>query len=109
MLPGLSGDHCSLVSNLSICDNDIDSDKYVYCNYRNLGNTYYLQIDFNQLVVQNSIDSNFSLLHINIRSLSTNYDQQIVYLNCLKHRFSIIALSETWTNENNQSLFPIPG
>ena len=46
---------------------------------------------------------------MNIRSLSKNYDQLIVYLSCLKHRFSIIALSETWTNENNQSLFPIPG
>ena len=98
-----------LVSNLSICDNDIDLYKYIYGNYRNLGNTYYLENDFNHLVVQNSIDSNFSLLHMNIRSLSKNYDQLIVYLSCLKHRFSIIDLSETWTNENNQSLFPIPG
>ena len=44
---------------------------------------------------------------MNIKSVSKNYDQLIVYLSCLKHKFSVIALSETWTCKNKQSLFPI--
>ena len=64
--------------------------------------------EFNQLLINHNITSNFSVMHVNIRSLSKNLDQLINYLNCFKHKFSVIAISETWRNESNTSLFVIP-
>ncbi len=49
----------------------------------------------------------FSTFHLNIRSLSRNYDNFIHYLSLLKHQFSIIALSETWLNENSREMFKL--
>jgi exonuclease III len=98
-----------LTNKYKVCNNDIDPDKYFYKNFNNLGNIYYLEDEFNQLLIDKSIDSNFSLLHINIRSLSKNLEQLTIYLNSLNHRFTVIALSETWANENNQLTFSIPG
>ncbi len=50
----------------------------------------------------------FSTFHLNIRSLSRNYDIFIHYLSLLKHQFFIIALSETWLNENCREMFKLP-
>ena len=56
-----------LTKGLIICD-DIDSGKYFYHQYNNLGNKYYVEDDFNQLL-ENNIATNFALLHVNSRSL----------------------------------------
>jgi hypothetical protein len=47
----------------------------------------------------------FTVMHLNIRSLTRNLPE---YLLCLAHKFSIIGLSETWLNENS-CLTQIPG
>lgn len=44
------------------------------------------------------LDNNFSLVHFNCRSLYTNLDKIIDYLNTLKSQFDVIAFSETWLN-----------
>ena len=53
--------------------------------------------------------SDFSILHINIRSLQKNFDSFQVLLNSLDHRFSIIALSETWLKTDPHSYYFLPG
>ena len=59
------------------------------------GSTYYLEDEFNQLLNVTNINTNFSLIHFNARSFLKDTDQLNVYLSCLEHRFTIIAVSET--------------
>lgn len=49
----------------------------------------------------------FFTFHLNIRSLSSNYDNFIHYLSQLKHEFSVTALSETWLTENSKKMFKL--
>ena len=46
---------------------------------------------------------------MNARSLLKNLDYLEVYIQTLTHNFSLIAISETWTNNDNMSLLNIPG
>jgi hypothetical protein len=55
------------------------------------------------------IDTNFSLLQVNARSLCKIFESLTLYLSCLKHKFSVIAVSETWTTAANQSDYKIVG
>lgn len=50
----------------------------------------------------------FSTFHLNIRSLSSNYDNFIHYLSQLKHDFLVTPLSETWLTENSKETFKLP-
>ena len=52
---------------------------------------------------------NFNLIHINCRSLSANFSQITTLISNANHDFSAIAVSETWLNDCNQSIFQIPG
>ena len=90
-----------LTKGLKICD-DIDPDKHFYHQYNNFGNKYYLEDDSNKLLAEKNIVTNFSLLHVNSRSLLKNLDHLINYLSIISHRFSVIAVSETWGNVNNE-------
>ena len=49
----------------------------------------------------NSLSKNsFSILQINIRSMNKNFEKFEEYLNVVKGKFSIIALTETWCNDD---------
>ena len=62
------------------------------------------------VLVKNTFDdSNFSLLHINACSLQNKIDNLLQLLNTIKLKFTVIAISETWANDNNQILLNIPG
>ena len=77
--------------------------------YNNFGNKYYLEDDFNKLLAKKNIATNFSFLHVNSRSLFKNLDHLINYLNIINHRFSVIAVSKTWGNVNNEMFLNISG
>ena len=47
------------------------------------------------------------MTHFNCRSLPHNYDKIIDCLKDIKVRFDIIALTETWLNENNKNIFTL--
>ena len=53
---------------LKICD-DTDPDNHIYHQYNNFGHKYYLEDDFNKLLTEKNIATNFSLLHVNSWSL----------------------------------------
>ena len=62
----------------------------------------------------NSKLPNRLFVHLNIQSLQAKYDNLITFLNsvadCNEHALpSVIALSETWLNPSNESLFDING
>ena len=58
---------------------------------------------------KNGIKDNFSLLHINSRSINKNFDSVETLLNSLNNfSFSVIGISETWLNLNSPDIFNIP-
>ena len=75
---------------------EIEPDKNFYRERRNITNLYYIEFDFNNVINTQSIRSDFSIIHINARSLSKNIDSLSTYLNTLDHSFSVIAITETW-------------
>ena len=83
-----------LTKGLKICD-DIDPGKHFYHQYINFGNKYYLEDEFNKLLAEKNIATNFSLLYVDSRSVFRNLDHLINYLSIISHRFSVIAVSET--------------
>ena len=56
-------------------------------------------------------DSDLSLLHLNIRSLSLHVDELVSTLATLKINFDVIGLSETWNSFENpiKTNIEIPG
>ena len=53
--------------------------------------------------------SNFSLLHVNARSLQKNINRIEHELNCLPVKFSVIGVSESWLNPSNAELYCFAG
>ena len=50
-----------------------------------------------------------SIIHVNCRSLNSNFDKLNQMLNDLQHKFDIIAVSETWLNKYNSDLYSLNG
>lgn len=73
------------------------------CRYYN----YDFFIDFDSCIW----DKNFSLFHVNARSLNSNFNNLSIALSSIKHRFSVIGITETWFNntETLHTIYNIPG
>ena len=50
-----------------------------------------------------------SLFHINVKSLPKHHDELELYINSLKFKFSVIALTANWLDESKQDLFDLQG
>ena len=60
--------------------------------------------------LDNSSDQ-FSVLHLNIRSIKKNFENFKLFLNSINFTFSVICLSETWWDylaTIEKSLFELP-
>jgi hypothetical protein len=77
------------------CCRDLDPDKYFFNSNNYLGDEYYLKDSIKNLLQGRSIKDEFSILHLNVRSLPHNLDDFNLNLSRLKHSFSVIAFSET--------------
>ena len=72
---------------------------------------YYSNEDFNNKFCSkpqniNTASDNFSLLHINARSLNKNFDSIELFLKTINQfPFSVIGITETWLNSNSPQLF----
>ena len=53
--------------------------------------------------------SNFSVLHLNIRSLLSKIDELSSLLSILEYRFDLIPICETWLSSPTQSLVHMSG
>lgn len=67
---------------------------------------YYDEEKFNN---SKMIKAGFSVIHLNSRSMNSNFSKITDYLKRLNGQFSIIAVSETWLNEENKNNFQING
>jgi hypothetical protein len=89
-------------------DRDIDADrnflKHKYCE-----TMYCTESQFN--LVQNSkdISTKFSVIHVNARSLLKNFENILLFIHSLNHKFSVIAISETWLDDCKQNFVHIDG
>ena len=72
--------------------------------------SFYSSLEFNSLVSNRQLTENkLSFLHLNIRSIRNKFDALLNYLHLLTHKFSIIALTETWLNDMYDNSFKIHG
>ena len=68
---------------------------------------YYTPLEFNNTISHNP--DNISLLHLNSRSLSKNFEHFENLLHSINNfTFSIIGITETWLHENSPDLFNLP-
>ena len=70
----------------------------------NLKSTYYSPEDFSKAQFNKK---SFSILHLNIASLSAHFDELINLITLLDHPFDIISLTETRFKQNRQNLINI--
>ena len=86
-----------LNSHSNLVDNSCNIDQQLKCNCK-----YY---DTNTKDLANTIleegalhDNNFSLFHLNTRSLSKKATNVVDYISILNHDFDVIGFTETWFN-----------
>ena len=100
-------------SNILEYHGDLDPDKCFFnqhshslleaCNYQT-------EQTFNNYVSRKGIsNNNFSLFHLNIRSVPANLSSLLSDMENLDHRFSVIGLTETWLNPSNIDAYGIDG
>lgn len=90
---------------LSDPNEGIDPDNH-FC-FNMTGNCkYYTEVQYRDSA---EMDGKLSLIHFNSRSLYTNFGHIKEYLNHFKTPFTIIAVSETWINEDKGTDFFLDG
>ena len=72
---------------------DLDPELNVNCLPNAYTCNYYTPSEFNVHLKNND---EFSLIHLNARSLHKNFDNISEFLSTLNNNFSVIAISETW-------------
>ena len=91
-----------------INNNDIDADKNYY-NDISKCNDYFDSTQLNKVLPEFQSSELQSMLHINARSLVANINSLCINLITVNHKFSVIAVTETWTNKTNENVIHIPG
>lgn len=90
-------------------DSDIDPDENFLNETRN-SSKYFLTTEFNDFIKDRNINSsNFSILHINARSLNKNIENVSQLVNTINLKFTAIAITETWAHPDSVSSFNIRG
>ena len=71
---------------------------------------YFVEDTFiNKCAQLSTMNKMFSLLHINIRSISKHLHELDQYLHVLNHNFSVIGISEIWCQDYNVNSCDLPG
>jgi Skp family chaperone for outer membrane proteins len=91
-------------------DYDPDSNYYnTQITGGNLETRYYDSAEFNSLFLNDLYkDKQLSMYHCNIRSANKNANDLSIHMRTLNHEFDIIALTETWLNQNNTEINGFP-
>ena len=102
---------CLYFNPITNCNTVISSDIDPDTNFLNLTSkcSYYNEPELNELIGNKKDAINFSLLHLNARSLLKNFDKFTQLLDSSQHEFSAIGISETWLNNINEDYVNITG
>ena len=65
---------------------------------------YFTQLTLNSLLDKKSLNNWFSLFHLNVRSIQRNFSSLITLLNSIKHKFSVIGISEMWLCQDEHNV-----
>jgi hypothetical protein len=84
----------------SYLDPDLNAFKHSATNYM-------VEDELNTKLDNNN--NNFSLMHLNVRSLLGNFDKFKILLSNIKKPFSVIGITETWLNDQTYDLIDISG
>lgn len=89
-------------------DTNLDPDNNYYNHIiHHIDNCDYYDEDKFKKLLRTTNETNFSILHCNIRSITNKHADFVEYLDSLDHKFSVIGLTETWLNSNNVNDFPL--
>jgi hypothetical protein len=88
---------------------DLDPDSNYYINQTHKPSRYMHINAVNKLLTPNTEQNPFSILHLNIRSLKRNFDDLTTLLSMIEHKFTVVALTESWLKKHNVDLFPLEG
>jgi len=88
---------------------DIDPDINLIKLMSDNSSNYFTDDIFNEMVSTNQLQSKIKILHLNVRSYSKNQSDLWTFLKGIEHKFHIIALTETWTNPDNEDQLAHPG
>ena len=96
--------------NSPLCKIDLDLCFYNSIDFDLSHCNYYDEDGFIQIINKmNTINQLFSLCHFNIRSMKHNLSQFEIYMKSLELNFCIIALSETWLQDDTCELYCLDG
>ena len=90
-----------------ICDNDVDIDadanhyNYLMCQCIGYAST--------DRLVRSMSGDNLSLMHLNAGGLVSKVDLLYANMQQLKHKFSVIAITETWSTPSTEGCIDLPG
>ena len=91
----------------NLCFNPFDISEH-HDNLNLINCSYYLNESFNQLVKEAN-NTNFSVFHLNGRSVSKHFDSISDYISTLNHNFSIYGFSETRFKDTPSPLIHMKG
>ena len=77
-----------------------DPDLNIFNDHSEAVSLPYYTIDEFSCPSNSLLKNPFSILQINIRSMNKKFEKLQEYLNVVKGKFSIIALTETWCNDD---------
>ena len=81
-------------------DEGNDPDLHFFNDHSEAVSSPYYTIDEFSCASNSLLKNSFSILQINIRSMNKNFEKFEECLNVVKGKFSIIALTETWCNDD---------
>ena len=89
----------NLFTDYNQCDfeNQIDPDNNFFNDTNNVCK-YYTDDQFNEIT---NMSGSLNMIHVNARSLKANFEHVKSYLDILKCKFDVIAISETWLCESD--------
>ena len=93
--------------NTGIVQPDNNTELDTFCNTSEITCDYLLPDDFKMRSQNFNMQTKFSLIHLNIRSLANKFDSFKNLINTLDTNFQIIGLTDTWLNNNNNDCFTL--
>ena len=88
----------------------MDADNSIDITVKNINALKSQYIYTDELKQNRTLNANqISLFHFNIRSIKKHYDEFLQYLSYLNVFPDCIVLSETFLNDQNKDIYPIPG
>ena len=96
------------MASLNLFDNNDDYDMLSISTLTKNYSRYVTDQDLPNLF-KNETKACLDVIHINARSLKKNFNELENLLARIPNKLTAIAITETWLNESNQTVFSLPG